>query len=354
MGARDELHRLLQDVDIERREPRQHAPGDSLDEEMPAEVDAAARRAMAQRHKIAAALAREDGGIRESVLAKATEAAVSYGGTFWARLQEAERVELAGMATAREFAARQVLFHAGDTASGAFVVVDGWVRIIAPSSADGVTVALRGAGDLVGEGGALCAIPRSATVQALGGDLRALEIPGELFSAFLAANPLAARLVEQIIWRRLHDADDLKTIIATASPERRLASVLGKLAEWHRGLHSPPPPDGLSAGTPVSLPLSVMDLASMSALPLGTVESVTRRWKTLGILQAGATGITLLRLSALDEVRADPSDDKVLSGGHNRERRAVRAWEKFRQFQANVLEELERIPQGSAPGSSPG
>jgi CRP-like cAMP-binding protein len=373
MGARDELHRFLIAVDIERYEPRERAPEADddddvpLDDEMLTEVDAAARRVMALRHRLRMSLTdeheqeREDAGCRESILAKAAEVAASGGETFWARLHEADRVELLSMSTAREFAAREILFHAGDVAGSVFIVAEGWVRIVTPSLAghEGTTVALRGPGEVVGEGGALCGIPRSATVQALGGGMRALEIPAELFSAFLEANPPAARLVERIITQRLRDANELSRIITMTSREQRLAAVVGKLAERHREIH--PPPMGASAGKPaeeaaeempISLPIAAMDLASMAALPLGSVEDITRKWKRCGILRPDGVGIALLSLSALREIRSGPVGDSRRPPVRTRENRAVRAWEKFQQLQADILEELERMPEHSAPGSS--
>ena len=330
---------------------------------MRAQADAAARRAMALRHRPAqpgGEAERDDAALHESIVARAAEVAASAGMTFWGRLHGADRSELLSMAAAREFAAREPLFHVGDTADGAFVLVDGWVRIIVPSLTghEDVTVAVRGPGELVGEGGALCGIPRSATVEALDGDLRALEIPGELFSAFLEANPLVARLVERIIWRRLRDANELSTIITITSHEPRLAAVVCKLAESHREVHPPAaadaedlPPGDAAKERPVSLPVSATDLASMSALPSDTVETITRQWRAGGILASGATGISVRSLSALREIRAESAGDGDGVFGHNRESRAVRAWQGFQQFQADVLEQLERIPEHSAPGS---
>src|SRR5262249_17185246 len=154
-------------------------------------------------------------------------------------------------------------------------------------------------------------------------------IGADVFSAFVEANAWAARLIERTAARRLHEANEQRRIITTASGERRLAALVCWLAERYGQAREAP-------GGLVPVPVAVRGLAGMCALPPGTADGIARKWTRSGLVGFDGTGILLRHPPSLWRL----FDDAGRRAGTTREHRAIQAWEDFQRLQAGVFDEL--------------
>ena len=116
----------------------------------------------------------------------------------FARLDPSKRKLLAFTSESLTFEPGEVLFHCGDPADCAYVILDGEVEVLS-DAADGVVVATTlGANELFGELGVITNETRSATLRACG-TLQALRISAEIFLKLLADNAdLALDVMRQL------------------------------------------------------------------------------------------------------------------------------------------------------------
>lgn len=191
--------------------------------------------------------------------------------TFADALSGAERAALAEVGTVRQYAAGQALLQQGQLLDRVFVVQRGRVKVIA-TAVDGteVMLALRGAGELVGELAALEETEGGASVIALE-PVIARQIVTAEFRRFLDRRPAAALALVRVLACRLRDADRQRVQYAATTVLERLAAVLVGLAERY----------GHPAGdhaVRIGLRLTRSELATMVA---ASPESVDRAWRTL-------------------------------------------------------------------------
>ena len=88
--------------------------------------------------------------------------------SFWSLLDPREQKSLEQLATRRRYPRGAVVYHRGDDAAGVLVLLEGRVKVCAPT-VDGheAVLGFRGPGDLVGELGAIDGRARSASVETL-------------------------------------------------------------------------------------------------------------------------------------------------------------------------------------------
>ena len=101
------------------------------------------------------------------------------------------------------FMAGDALFHEGDTADAAFIILDGEAAIEVASDGRIVEVARVGRNDIVGEIAILCDIPRTATVRALS-DLVTLRVSKDGFFHLVAQFPQVGIEIMAELAARLH------------------------------------------------------------------------------------------------------------------------------------------------------
>lgn len=81
---------------------------------------------------------------------------------------EPQRLKLLAFTSERlSFAPGQELFHQGDGADAAYVIISGSAEVLVDTPQGLLQVACVGGGDFVGEIAILCDVPRTATVRAL-------------------------------------------------------------------------------------------------------------------------------------------------------------------------------------------
>jgi CRP-like cAMP-binding protein len=135
------------------------------------------------------------------------EALVSVGleartASFWDLLMPAEQADLAASANETTFRPGSVLCHEGQRADHVIVIRSGRIKVCVESPSGQQLIAIRQAGDIVGERAALQVAERSATVTALE-TVTAHVVPTEDFAAFLQRRPRILAIIENQIYDRL-------------------------------------------------------------------------------------------------------------------------------------------------------
>ena len=213
---------------------------------------------------------------------------------FWGLLSDDERAALAALSLTRDFPPGVTMCHEGDPATHLYVLVDGWVKILSVT-ADGQerVLALRGNGDVVGELAGEMSGYRTATFQAI--DLvHALIVGYERFTAFLDANPGAARAYRHVMTQRWGDAAGFLRRHPLTSGAQRLAALLLELAGQH----------GTATGgsIDVAMPLSQEELASLAGTSRATVARAFTSWRDRGFIRTGQRHITITDKGALQKI----------------------------------------------------
>ncbi|WP_062443805.1 Crp/Fnr family transcriptional regulator [Herbidospora daliensis] len=178
-----------------------------------------------------------------------------------------------------------VLMHEGEQTRHAFLLVSGYVRVTGTTEAGRVALlAIRGAGDLIGELAALDGRPRSATITAAS-SLIARVIRHDVLRTFMTGHPEAAVAISSAIGAKLRSATRSRIDLSGAPAQLRVARVLRELADTH-GIPGP--------GDTVELALSQPDLAALTGTSKPRVEAVLRELRQEEILSTGYRRIVIL------------------------------------------------------------
>ena len=100
----------------------------------------------------------------------------------------------------------QELFHQGDAADAAYIVVDGLTEVIVDSPRGPLVVASLGKNALIGEIGIICDLPRNATIKAIS-RVTTLKITKDLFLRMLSDFPVMALEVMRDLGHKLEQAN---------------------------------------------------------------------------------------------------------------------------------------------------
>jgi CRP/FNR family transcriptional regulator, cyclic AMP receptor protein len=107
------------------------------------------------------------------------------------------------------FQSEEVLFHYGDTADAAYIIVSGEVAVHVESPGGGRTqLALLGKDQIVGEIGILADVPRTATVTATA-PTTTLKITKDLFFRMVSDFPSMAVEVMRVLAHRVETTNEL-------------------------------------------------------------------------------------------------------------------------------------------------
>ena len=124
----------------------------------------------------------------------------------FADLPAADLELLTSGAVAETVAAGTVLFREGDHGDRACVIVDGEVEVVKASGPNEILLAVRHAGDVVGEMSLLDAAPRMATVRAKT-DTTLLTIPKQQMDDLIASSATASRALFAVLLARWRETD---------------------------------------------------------------------------------------------------------------------------------------------------
>ncbi|MFI6856103.1 Crp/Fnr family transcriptional regulator [Streptomyces sp. NPDC050416] len=212
---------------------------------------------------------------------------------FWEALDPDDRAALLRASAQRSQPADRRLLAQGEDSDHLIVLLRGWIKVVAESHAGyRALLALRGAGELLGEQAGLERRRRSASLLTAT-TVDVLQVTAARFHGLARARPGIAAALEQTLSQRLREADLQRTGITEPVPAR-LAALLLDLAE--RCGH--PSPDG--TGRRIGLPLSQDDLAGLLLTSRRTVSRVLEQWRSQGWV---VTGRQTLVVRSMDQLK---------------------------------------------------
>lgn len=152
---------------------------------------------------------------------------------FLARLEREDRIALLAVGRPLRYPVRGVIMRQDEPSTHVLLLLDGWtkVTVLAVNGYEAL-LALRGPGDIVGEGAALSRCRRSATVTALE-PVEAVVIEQNRFVAFLSENARVSLQLLSLATDRQRSTDRRRLEWAALSVRERLAVLLLELVRTH-------------------------------------------------------------------------------------------------------------------------
>jgi CRP/FNR family transcriptional regulator, cyclic AMP receptor protein len=129
----------------------------------------------------------------------------------FAKVDPAKLKLLAFTSERLEYLSGDELFHQGDYADAAFIILKGEADILVDTPSGRVRVASLGKNDIIGEIAILCDVPRTATVVAQS-DLETLRVSKDGFLHLITQFPQAGIEVMTELASRLHDTTQALTV----------------------------------------------------------------------------------------------------------------------------------------------
>ncbi|MGE0761741.1 MAG: Crp/Fnr family transcriptional regulator [Bdellovibrionales bacterium] len=187
---------------------------------------------------------------------------------------------------------RATLFKADTDAHFFALVLEGAVKLVKPSpSGDDVIVLFALPGDVIG---ALIMVQDKSTypvsVIALG-ETVVLKIPRRTFQESWQKNQIAMRRVNALIYSRMTDFHDQKSMTKTPLP-RKIARQIVSLIDRY----------GTDAGTILPIPLTRQEIADAVGSTVESVIRVMSSWSQLGIIRTSGQHIEILKMDKVLEI----------------------------------------------------
>lgn len=199
----------------------------------------------------------------------------------------------------------EFLIHEDATDNDVFLLLSSYVKVTARTQGVEVLLAVRRAGDIVGELAALDHRPRSASVRACGKQaVVAARIPGETFQLLISADPHAARILPAIVSEKLRTATRRRVDYAGLPPRIRVARVIHELVVLHG--------QRTGASVVVGIDLTQLELGSLVGVTRPTAERALRDLRTAGLVETGGRRLIVRDTAGLEAVAglaAPPSSD---------------------------------------------
>lgn len=207
---------------------------------------------------------------------------------FWSWLTADQRGALRRVGTEVRFGADELILRQGERDRHLLVILTGSAKVVAsPGNGPEKLLALCGPGSLVGELAVLTAAPRSAAVRALE-RVGALTITSVEFTGVARKHPDLHDQLGRVVAERLLLANQRLTEASVPAALPRLAALLASLG------------DQLApAGSPVALPVSQIELASLAATSTASVARAVRTLRAMGLIRTARRRIVLVDPPAL-------------------------------------------------------
>jgi CRP/FNR family cyclic AMP-dependent transcriptional regulator len=211
--------------------------------------------------------------------------------SFWSLLDTDARQALEQIATRRSYPRGSIVYHRGDDATSVLVLLDGRVKVSAPT-VDGheAVLAFRGPGDLLGELGAIDGRPRSSSVATLE-QVTVLACARSSFRALLESRPDVGVAMLQIVVERLRRADAERADFGGHDVLGRVARRLCELVDRFGA-----DDDG---GIEITLPLTQEELAGWCGASREAVSKALTTIRNLGWIETGRRTIVVTDIDAL-------------------------------------------------------
>jgi CRP-like cAMP-binding protein len=210
----------------------------------------------------------------------------AFEGGFVGRLESSELAGLEAAGRRRAYKKGATLLTEGDTSDRVVVVTEGRVKV-SYFTEDGreVMLAVRGAGDLLGELSAFDGEPHSATAEALE-EVGTLTLSRAAFAKWLEEYPRVALLLLEMLTHRLRDADVKRVEFTAYDTVGRVARRLVELSDRF-GEQS-------EDGTLISLPLSQEELASWTGCSREAASKALQALRKRGLIETRRRAVTVL------------------------------------------------------------
>ena len=192
---------------------------------------------------------------------------------FWDMLDPPDRDALLAVSHPITYESDTRIFREAEPSEFALVLRSGWVKVAGVAEDGETALALRRAGDLVGES-ASAERPRRATVVALG-EVRALIITAHRFAELLRDRPAAAKALDQTHWDRQAESDRKRMDVRNSNSDKRLARLFLELAEGAAES---------SGGIVLDIPLTQAEFGQLICARTGIVERTLHNWRLRGIV----------------------------------------------------------------------
>ncbi|WP_369215737.1 Crp/Fnr family transcriptional regulator [Streptomyces flavofungini] len=219
-------------------------------------------------------------------------------------MRSATREELLALGTPIVYPPHRALLQQGDDSRHVLLITSGVVKVVASSeSGYEMLLAVRIAGDLVGEMAAFEERPRSGTVIACS-DVTARVIQMRALEDFLARRPDAMRAILHMLCARLRWANRRRVDFQAYDSLTRLARVLAELCQ----AYARPAPDSDGRRCDLGVTLTQKELASLAGLKLPTAEKSLAVLTANGLVERSYRSITICdvpRLLEFAKVLAD-------------------------------------------------
>lgn len=217
----------------------------------------------------------------------------------WDLLAADQRAALTARSTRHTHPLGTVLLREGEASRAVLVLASGTVKVVATGiGGHRALLAIRVAGDVLGELSVLDGRPHSATVVAMG-PVELLRITSDDFGALLRDRPGVAYALLQVLSGRLRLANLRRVQQIETTAAQRVATALAELAADHGTLGE----DGVA----IVVPLSQDDLAMMVGASREAVVRALRTLRDERVIRTGRQRITILQPEALGwRVRVRP------------------------------------------------
>lgn len=213
------------------------------------------------------------------------------------RLAPSTRQMLLALGVRRRYRAGQVLMREGDTTTHAVLVRTGHVKITASTAEGGsALLAIRQAGDILGELAALRGTPRTATVTA------AVPVTGNQIErpellTFLRRSPETALAITSMLGDRLCMSNRRRLDISGASTKVRVARILVELAERFGR--------DTERGRLIDVGLPHHELAQLVGVTTVTVQRALSQLRRTGLIEVDYRRITIRHPQALQSLSSE-------------------------------------------------
>ncbi|MFJ2867818.1 Crp/Fnr family transcriptional regulator [Kitasatospora sp. NPDC087314] len=232
-------------------------------------------------------------------------------GAYWpptgllGRVGEADRRVLLGLGHGVVYPAGQITIREADTSDFALLLIGGTVKVTAHAQ-DGreALLAVRMAGDLVGELAGIDGQPRIGTVTACGRVLARYILPSELL-ACTKQHPAIGLALNASVVAKLRTATGRIVDFTGCDVLGRLARILHHLAVTY----------GRPGRTEAHLPLSQPEMATLVGAAESSIHKALRALRESGAVVTGYRRITILDLDHLARIAAaaEPAGSRAIS-----------------------------------------
>ncbi|MFF3575750.1 Crp/Fnr family transcriptional regulator [Streptomyces mirabilis] len=209
-------------------------------------------------------------------------------------LSPSARQDLLDLGTEVRFDAGAVLLREGDNDRHIFLLVSGFAKVTATvENGETSLLAVRAAGDTVGEMAAMSGAPRSATVTACG-PLTARVSQSDELRRLLERRPVISMALTGMVADRLRWANRRRLDFRGYPAKVRLARLLVELAESYGSSRA--------GGVVIGCRLTQPELATMVGAAETTIHKVLRELRADHLLETGYRSTVIRDLSSLERL----------------------------------------------------